>query len=31
MDPNRDGLNAPKWYYQGEDRRVYGKIFFSII
>ncbi|VDM91362.1 unnamed protein product [Onchocerca ochengi] len=24
MDPNRDGLNTPKWFYQGEDRHVYG-------
>ncbi|VDK86131.1 unnamed protein product [Litomosoides sigmodontis] len=24
MDPNRDGLNSPKWFYQGDDRRVYG-------
>uniref|UniRef100_A0A915PNE7 GYF domain-containing protein n=1 Tax=Setaria digitata TaxID=48799 RepID=A0A915PNE7_9BILA len=24
MDPSRDGLNTPKWFYQGEDHRVYG-------
>ncbi|KAK6109476.1 GYF domain family protein [Brugia pahangi] len=24
MDPNRDVLNSPKWFYQGEDHRVYG-------
>ncbi|VDN03371.1 unnamed protein product [Thelazia callipaeda] len=24
MDPVRDGLNIPKWFYQGEDHRVYG-------
>lgn len=29
MDPNRDGLNSPKWFYQGDDHRVYGKGFFN--